>query len=124
MSTGNPNQKTGIITIKVDGDVIESYPDAEIDTGGFEINEKDNGNHPGHWSEKQNPGRVKCKIDWGVGDSTEVIKTWRDVTILAELDTGQSYVGSHYTVTKVPPLGSDQIELEFYGPEMEEMTSG
>lgn len=122
--SNNPNQKLGLVTIKIDGENIESYPDAEIDTGGFEINEKDNGNHPGGWSEKKTPGRVKCKIDWGVGNSIAVIKTWRDVTVVCELDTGQTYVGSHYTVTKPPAIGTEQVELEFYGPEMEEMKVG
>lgn len=118
----NPNKKLGRVTIKVDGNVIESYADAEIDPGSFEINEKENGNFPGHHSETQTPGRVKCKIDWGVGNSIETIKTWRDVTLVCELDTGQTYVGSHFTVTKVPPISTEQIELEFFGPQMEEQT--
>jgi len=118
----NPNQKLGRVTIKVDGDVIESYADAEIDTGGFEISEKENGNFPGHWSEKKTPGRVKCKIDWGESNSIEILKKWRDVTLTCELDSGQTYVGAHYTLTKIPPITTEQVELEFYGPAMEEMT--
>ena len=41
----NPNRKLGRVTIKVDGQNIESFPDAEIYTGGPKRENKENGNH-------------------------------------------------------------------------------
>ncbi|TCS62587.1 phage tail tube protein [Varunaivibrio sulfuroxidans] len=117
----NPNKKVGRVTIKVDGDVIESHPDAEIYVGGPERTDKENGNHPGHWSEQLKAGEVKCNIDWGAGDSTAKMAAWTDVTLTCELDTGQTYVGNHYVLKAVPHIKNDKVELEFFGPVMEEM---
>lgn len=120
----NPNKKLGRVTIKVDGDVIESYPDAEIYTGGTKRTNKENGNHPGHFSEMLEGGSVKCSIDWGAGRSTAAMDGWDDVTVVCELDTGQSYVGNHYVLEQVPPISTDKMELNFFGPIMEEMAGG
>lgn len=120
----NPNKKVGRITIKVDGAAIESYPDAEIYTGGIKRTDKENGNHPGHFSEKIEGGSVTCSIDWGVGRSTAEMDGWDDVTVFCECDTGQKYVGNHFYLEQVPPIASEKMELTFRGPRMEEMTSG
>ncbi|MBF0249965.1 MAG: phage tail tube protein [Alphaproteobacteria bacterium] len=120
----NPNKKLGRVTIKVNGDVIESYPDAEIDVGGAVRKDLENGNHPGHFTEALKGGSVKCAINWGAGRSTAAMNGWSDVTLVCEMDTGQIFVGNHYYLEEVPPIKSDKVELMFRGPEMEEMSVG
>jgi len=120
----NPNRKLGRVTIKVDGQNIESFPDAEIYTGGPKRENKENGNHPGHWAESLEGGNVKCTINWGVGNSTQAMKGWDDVTLVCELDTGQTYIGNHFVLEAIPPITTDKVELNFFGPEMEEMKVG
>ncbi|PCJ57849.1 MAG: hypothetical protein COA65_08885 [Rhodospirillaceae bacterium] len=118
-------KKLGKVTIKANGEVIESYPGAEIGIGGIVRNDKDNGHHPGHFSETQKAGHVKAQFDIGPTTSLRTLEAMEDVTLICELDTGQSYVGNHFYVVEVPDFtdGSDsKVEIEFRGPPMEEMS--
>lgn len=123
----NPNQKLGRVIIKVDGDVIESFPGAEISIGGIVRKDKENANHPGHFSVSKKGGSVKAQFDIGPSTSLRAFEAMDNVTINCELDTGQTYVGAHYYCAEVPDFkdGDDsKIEVEFRGPEMEEMNVG
>ena len=117
-------KKLGKVTIKANGEVIESYPGAEIDIGGTMRKDKENGHHPGHFSEEQKPCNVKAQFDIGPSSSLRAMEAMSDVTLICELDTGQSYVGSHCYVVEVPSFtdgSSGKVEVEFKGPPMEEM---
>ena len=45
--------------------------------------------------------------------------------MICTADTGQSWVGNHYALEKLPSIkGKEPVELKLFGPKMEERTVG
>lgn len=116
-------QKTGRVTVKVNGRAFLSYPGAEIDIGGMERTTK-TGHRVHGYTEKERPGLVKFEIDLDPSISLKEIGLIKDATVIAECDTGQSYVGRNWWCVKTPTFkdGDDgKVEIEMTGLPMDEM---
>ncbi|SDH88616.1 phage tail tube protein [Roseospirillum parvum] len=114
----------GKVTIKVDGELIESYPGTEIDLGGVERNDKENGHYPGRFSETRRGFSAKPEFDVTASTDLDWFAGLSDVTLAVELDTGQTYTVPHAWCKGRPTFsdGSDsKASVQFYGPPAEKV---
>jgi len=113
-------------TVTVNGKRLRFAPGAKVDIGGAKRTGREDDHGYIGYSEQAKMGRIEGKIPMAANTSLREIEGWDDVTIRYEADTGQSFVGAHWTVEEVPAFtdGADSsADLVFFGPAMEEVTA-
>lgn len=114
---------TGIARITVDGELLESLPEAKLMLGGKGREGKTGHKFYGH-TEKIVLASVECKIVHHVGTPVQKLRDSIDMVILFECDSGVTYkVGNAYL--KDPPDlsdGSGEMTLNFEGEEAKDIT--
>ena len=116
----------GKVTIRADGQAFKSYPGASIDFGGVERTPKVGHDIHG-FSETPKEGTVEFEMDLAPSTSLAAIAAMDDVTMVAESDTGQMYVGRNWWCAEPPTFtdGSDsKVKCKFQGRPMEELGNG
>lgn len=106
----------GIARIKVNGELLQSLPGAELDLGGFERELKSGYAVYGH-TEKVMPSVLTCTIVWGNATPIEDLRNAVDSTITFEADIGVTYKVSNAVCTKTVKVKdeSGEVTLEFGG---------
>lgn len=107
---------TGIARIKMDGELLESMPGAELDLGGFEREEK-TGHRLYGYTEKLMPAVLTCQIPWKAGAPIEAIRSLTDGVVLFESDAGETYKFSNaFTSSTVKVKDEDgMVDVEIKG---------
>lgn len=111
-------QKTGVILIKVDGQVLEAMPGVKLQMGGPERTEIiANGDVAGFYSTPK-ASLVQCTLPHGADTDLKKIQNWTNVTLVINPDVGASYQINNAFQSNVIEL-SDQgggFAVEFKGP--------
>lgn len=112
---------TGIARIKVDGELLESLPGAELDLGGYEA-EAVTGHAVYGPREKVMPSVLTCTIAWKFETPIEKLRRLRNGVILFEADVGTTYrVNNAFTAKTVKVKDeTGEITLEFQGEPAEQ----
>lgn len=107
---------SGIARIKMDGELLESLPGAELDLGGVE-REMKTGHRVYGYTEKVMPSVLTCSIVWKNETPIEDIRKLTDGLILFESDNGITYKVSNAVCTKTVKVKdeSGEVALEFGG---------
>lgn len=115
-------QITGVVRITIDGELLESLPDAELDLGGDSTKSVMGHKRYGHTVEVM-PSKLTCTIVWKSITPLEKLRGLIDGTAIFESDAGMSYTVDNCTLTKPPVLkgGSGEVPLEFEGDPAKEM---
>ena len=106
---------TGIVTIEVDGETLESEAGATISIGGVtrEAVITETGNVFG--METQVPGTIECSILHVTNTDLVRLASLTDVTINFKCDTGQVYTVADGFLTEPPSLSGGKASLKFAG---------
>jgi hypothetical protein len=107
------SQVTGKVKIELDGGVVESENEAELEPGG-EINDSITHHKKTYrMAEADAPAVVKFKMPLTVDVDVVEIQGWKDKTLTFVADTGQRYlVRNAFTVGKVTHgKGSTDVEM-------------
>lgn len=107
---------TGIVRIKINGELLESKPGAELELGGKE-RELRSGHRVYGYTEKVVPSMLTCTVYWKAGTP---IETWRNLTdglVTFESDVGETYQINNATLLKTPKVKdeSGEVDLEIGG---------
>ena len=107
---------TGIVYIKINGELLESMPGATLEFGGVEREPVITTRVAGY-TEKVKEAMVSCKIAHTADTDLPKIGETVDSTLEFECDTGTTYVVSNAWLAKPPKLSGDGegVELEFMG---------
>lgn len=114
-------QVTGVVYIKVDGELLRSKEGAKINLGG-----KERTMQTGHsvygYSEKVVPSMVEFTLAHTAADDLLDIQDKVDSTLEFETDTGITYIVNNAVCTKPAELtgGEGDVSLEFSGDPAEE----
>ena len=114
------NQLLGVAVIKVDGQVLRSESGASCDVGGYTREDQPGARvQDSGFSEKAAMAMVDCVVMFDADTRTTPMKAWRDVTIVFECDTGQSYVLAHAWLKNTPKFTASggKLPLQFSAPE-------
>lgn len=111
-----PGKIGGIARIKVDGELLESLPGAELDLGGMERELKAGFRVYGH-VEKVMPSMLTCTVVWKNETPIEDFRDLVDGLVLFESDNGKTYKVSNAVCTKTVKVKdeSGEVTLEFGG---------
>jgi hypothetical protein len=104
---------SGIVRIKVNGELLESVEGATLDVGGFERELMSGHRVYGH-KEKIIPSVLACKIVWKFETPIETLRNLIDGLATFESDNGITYQINNLVCTKPPKLDSE-IDWEFGG---------
>lgn len=112
---------SGIARIKVDGELLESLPGAELDLGGFERELKSGHRVYGH-TEKIVPSMLTCTIVWKNETPLETLRDTIGGVITFESDNGKKYKCSNMALLKTIKVKdeSGEVPLEFGGDPADE----
>lgn len=109
---------TGIVRIKVNGELLESKPEAELELGGKE-RELKSGHRVYGYTEKVVPSMLKCTIYWKAGTQAllETLRNLTDGLVTFESDVGETYQINNATLLKTPTVkgGDGEADLEIGG---------
>lgn len=112
------SKKTGVILIKVDGQVLQAMPGVKVNMGGPERTAVIANNDVAGFYETPKESMVQCTLPHDANTDLEKIQNWDDVTIVINPDAGPSYQINHAFQSNVIEL-SDQgggFAVEFKGP--------
>jgi len=118
-------KKLGKAIIKVDGKVLESLPGAKLDIGGDERTTVVGASSVQGFYETPKPSKLECEISVGSATRLADMRSWDNVTIGFETDTGQLYVIQGAWLTNTPEMTASEggkVPLTFEGPPAEEMS--
>ena len=116
-------KKLGKVIIKVDGKALASKTGASLDLGGVQRTTVKSALGMG-FSEEDMPSKLECELIFGAGDKLAPIRSWDNVTLAFEADTGQVYVVAGAWCLNPPNLTGNEggsVKLTFEGPPAEEM---
>ena len=107
---------SGVARIKIDGELTESMPGAELDIGGFK-REMVAGHTVYGYTEKVMPSELTMKIVWKNGTPIETFRNLTAGLITFESDNGVTYQISNCVCLDPPKLTDDkgEISLKFGG---------
>lgn len=107
---------TGIARIKVDGELLESLPGAELDLGGMERDAK-TGHRVYGYTEKVTPSTLTCSFPWKAGAPIEALRNMTEAVITFESDVGETYkVSNAFTSATLKVKDDDgEVPLEMKG---------
>lgn len=116
-------QYLGRVTVRVNGEGLESKPGANIDLGGI-TRESIVSDQGMGFKETPKPSRVECEMSVKRGTSVEALRTLTDATLVFDTDTGQSYIVRNAYTAETPKLTGDAgWSLVFMGDPAEEVVS-
>lgn len=109
-------QVTGIVFVKVNGDLLRSKEGAKLMLGGKERTAQ-TGHSVYGYSEKVVPSQVECTISHLADTDLNALNDTVDATVTFETDTGVVYTVPNSFLTKPPELtgGDGDVALEFQG---------
>lgn len=112
---------TGIARIKVNGELLESMPGAELDLGGYERTEQ-TGHRLYGYTEKLMPAVLTCTFPWKAGAPIEAIRNLVEGVVLFESDAGETYrVSNAFNSTTVKVKDEDgEVSCELKGDPAEQ----
>lgn len=102
---------TGIARIKVNGELLESKPGAELDLGGKE-RELRSGHRVYGYSEKVMPAVLTCTFYWKAGAPIEAIRNLTEGLVTFESDVGETYQISNATTLKTVKVKDETGEVD------------
>ena len=107
---------SGIVTIEVDGETLESESGATLNPGGItrEPMMSDAGNY--HFTEANTPSSVECSIMHISTTDITAFNAMTDVTVNFKCDTGQVYTITGACLTEPASLSGGKASLKFGGP--------
>lgn len=115
------SQVTGKVKIKLDGGVVESENEAELEPGGEINGSMTHHNKTYRMSEADEPAVVKFKMPLTGQVDVVDIQAWKDKALTFEADTGQRYlVRNAFTVGKVTH-GKGSTDVEMHGDPAEKV---
>jgi hypothetical protein len=110
------SQITGIVYIKVDGQLIRSEDGATIATGGKEREEVMASGELAGYREKAVPAEIECKMPHSVAAPDMVdINGWVDKTVGFETDTGITYLVTNAFLVSPTKMDGGLVEMMFRG---------
>lgn len=109
-------QITGIVFIKVNGQLLRSKEGAKLNFGGKERTAV-TGFEVYGYAEKVVPATVECTLAHDSDTNVEELRDIVGATLEFETDTGKTYLVKNAFVTKPPELtgGEGELSLEFSG---------
>lgn len=107
----------GIARIKVNGELLESIPGAEIEFGGEVVKDMKKGHRVYGPTYEVVPSKVTCSVVWKNETPIEDFRTLFQGVILFEVDNGITYKCSNMYLMGSPKAKDDsgEIDLEFQG---------
>ncbi len=117
-------KRLGKAIIKVDGKVLESLPGAKLDIGGIERTTVVGANAVQGFYETPKPSKLEAEISVGRDTRLADIRSWDNVTVSFECDTGQMYVVQGGWCTNTPEVTASEggkVPIAIEGPPAEEM---
>lgn len=116
-------QYLGRVTVRVNGETLESKPGATIDLGGITRESIVNDQAMG-FKEVPKPSRIECEIAVKRGVAFEGLRTLIDATLVFEADTGQRYiVKDGYAAETLQLTGDAGMRAVFMGEPAQEVVS-
>lgn len=109
-------QVTGIVTVKVDGDMVRSKAGASIDLGGYERTTQ-KGHSIYGYSEELMPSIVSFTLAHVGKDDLIGLQSKVDSTLQFDTDTGDSYIVRNAFSSKTAVLtgGEGDVAFEYMG---------
>lgn len=104
---------TGIARIKVDGELLESIPGAELDLGGYE-RELKSGHRVYGYTEKVKPSDLQCTIVWKNVTPLEDLRNTVDGLITFESDVGKTYQIENAVILETPKVKDESGECPLH----------
>jgi hypothetical protein len=117
-------QVTGKISIRVDGQLIDSLPGATLNTGGVKREAKKGDNGVVGYSEEVVEPMVECTVAHTKSTDLTALNAITDSTITFECDTGTIYYVSGAFLTEPCALSKGEVQLKFAGISCEEVKAG
>lgn len=113
----------GKATIRVNGQTFKQEKGATLDIGGPKRTTKMGSAGVAGYAEEQTPSKLEVSPFIFEGFSVAQIRTWDNVTVSFELDTGQTYVinGGWATETPVIEESDGKTKITIEGPPAEEV---
>lgn len=107
---------TGIVRLTMNGELLESLPEAELDLGGEE-KESVSGHRVYGTRSKIMPSKLTCTVVWKNGSPIEDLRNFTDGTGIFQSDNGEAYTIDNLTRTAIPKVkgGSGEVDFEFEG---------
>jgi hypothetical protein len=111
-------QVIGIATIKINGKTQRTAPGASLDVGGVTRNPVNSGRaNDFAFSETPAPSTLECEVFHDDAFNADDYRNAKDVTILFEADTGQTYIVKNATCIAPPVIKAGaNVPLKFNGP--------
>lgn len=106
---------TGIVTLELDGETLESEAGATLSVGGFtrEALITETGNvYP---METQVPATVECSVLHVTGTDLVKLATLTEAVLNFKCDTGQVYTITQAFLQEPPSLSAGKVPLKFAG---------
>lgn len=107
------SQATGIVSIWLDGDLLDTIGGGEYEPGGF-IRTRKESDHNVHYTEKREAGTVTCKV---VHTSDTKLKKLQRFNgeLKYETDSGKQYVIANAFCEGRPKVSGGEVDLVFVG---------
>lgn len=112
---------SGKVYIRMDGELLESMPEAELELGGDEAEVVAGSNKIVGYREKVVPAMLTCKFVWKAGAPIEKVRNLREGILQFESDVGETYQIANAVCTKTPKISvpDGTIDVEFQGDKAE-----
>lgn len=108
-------QKTGRVTIKLNGDPLSSKAGAKLQTGGIQRAADISDQGQAFYSESFIPALVTATLIHVASTDLEALRAFRDGTVIFECDTGRRYTISNAFTTEIGELTNGEIEIKLAG---------
>lgn len=106
---------TGIVQIKVDGELTESLEGSTLDLGGYERTPVVSNGRVIGYKEKYLHSEVNFKVPWGPESPIEVLRNKVDAVVLFISDAGMTYQLSDAVNMKPPKLADGDMDFTMFG---------
>lgn len=109
-------QLTGIVFLRVDGELLQSLPEAKLMLGGYARTTR-TGHRVYGYHEKVVPGGIECEVVHSSDTPLEDLRNKTGAVVLFETDTGVTYQVSNAHVTDTFELsgGEGQFSVKMEG---------
>lgn len=111
----------GKVFIRMDGELLESLPDASLEFGGDEVEQVMGSNKILGYREKLVASMITCKFAWKAGAPIEKVRNMREGIVQFEADIGETYQIANACCSKPPKVENGEIEVEFQGDKAEKV---
>jgi len=117
------NKLFGRATIRVNGKTFRQEKGATLDVGGTKRTTKMPVRGRPGYTEEEVPSKLEASVFIDALTSISEIRSWKDVTVSFECDTGQAFVvnGGWQTDTPVVEESDGKVKITIEGPAAEEL---